>query len=342
MQDENILVWLPSPIGDAVLCTPALRAIRQHFKSHNISFLAKPAVREVLSPCSFNDVWLEQQNSNPFVIAKKLGVRKFTYAILFKNSFGPALASFSAKIPSRIGYAREGRGILLTDKLYPLKLPDGKFKPYSMIDYYLAIASCLGCDTTNKNPELLIDPENKQELRAKLPEITNAEGPIVIIVPGGAFGPSKYWPSKRFAQTADRLISNYNATIVVSVSPAPAEKQIANQICSSSKHKLINLAERPVSISELKSLFSIADLVISNDTGPRHIATALRRKVISLFGPNNPAWTNSGYEDEIQIIGDAPCAPCGKAICKKSEHLCMQSISVEMVCNAAEKLLENN
>jgi heptosyltransferase-2 len=342
MQDENILVWLPSPMGDAILCTPALRAIRQHFKSHNISFLAKQVVREVLSPCSFNDVWLEQQDSNPLAIAKKFGASKFTHAILFKNSFGSALATFLAKIPVRIGYAREGRGVLLTGRLYPPKLPNGKFKPNSMIDYYLAIASWLGCDTTNRNPELLIEPENKQELQAKLPEITNAEGPIVIIVPGGAFGPSKCWPSKRFAQTAEWLNSNYNATIVVSVSPAPAEKQIAKQICDSSKHKLLNLAENPISLGELKSLFSIADLVISNDTGPRHIATALRRKVISLFGPNNPAWTNTGYENEIQIIGDAPCAPCGKPVCKKTEHLCMQSISVEMVCNAAEKLLENN
>ena len=342
MQDENILVWLPSPIGDAVLCTPALRAIRQHFKSHKISFLAKPVVRQVLSPGSFNDVWLEQQSDNPFVTAKNLGVRKFTYAILFKNSLGSAIATFLAKIPMRIGYAREGRGVLLTDKLYPPKLPNGKFKPVSMIDYYLAIASWLGCDTTNRNPELLIDPENKQRLQAKLPEITNADGPIVIIVPGGAFGPSKCWLSERFAQTADRLISKYSATIVVSVSPSPAEKQIARQICGSSKHKLINLAESPVSIGELKSLFSIADLVISNDTGPRHIAIALQRKVISLFGPNNPAWTNTGYKDEIQIIGDAPCAPCGKPVCKKAEHLCMQSITVEMVYNAAEKLLENN
>jgi heptosyltransferase-2 len=89
----------------------------------------------------------------------------------------------------------------------------------------------------------------------------------------------------------------------------------------------------------LKVLFSIADLVISNDTGPRHIAAAFGRKVITLFGPNDPAWTDTGYENEIQIVGDVPCAPCGKPVCRKSEHLCMQAITVEMVCNAAKKLL---
>ena len=344
MQDtrDEILVWLPSPMGDAVLCTPALRAICQHFKSCKISFFANTIVRELLSPSSFNNVWLEQQNKNPIAIAKMLRGHKFTHAILFKNSFASALATFLARIPLRIGYAREGRGFLLTDILYPPKLPNGKFKPNSMIDYYAAIASALGADTADRDLELFIDPQEDKKLRTKLPEVPESKGPVVVIVPGGAFGPSKCWLSVRFAQTADWLISNYGATVVVSVSPDPAEKQIAEEICDSSKHKLINLSEIPIGPGELKSLFSIADLVISNDTGPRHIAIALRRKVIGLFGPNDPAWTDTGYENEIQLIGDAPCAPCGKPVCKESEHLCMQAITVEMVCNAAKRLLENS
>ena len=341
---HEILVWLASPMGDAILCTPALRAIRQHFNSCPISFFANAVVREVLSPSSFNDVWLEQQNNNPFVIAKMLKEHKFTHAILLKNSFASALATFWARIPLRIGYAREGRGFLLTDKLYPPKLAHGKFKPFSMIDYYLAIASRLGCDTSasDRAPELLIDPQAQEKLKAKLPEVASRSRPVVVIVPGGAFGPSKCWPSERFSQTADWLISNYNATVVISVSSAPAETQISKQICDCSKHKLINTAENTISLAELKALFSSADLVISNDTGPRHIAIALRRKIITLFGPNNPAWTDTGYEDEIKIVGDAPCAPCDKPICEKSEHLCMLANTVEMVCDAAKKLLEKS
>ncbi len=363
MRDTSILVWLPSPIGDAILCTPALRAIRQHFKSCKISFFAKPVVREVLSPSSFNDRWLEQRDKNPFVIAKILKRHKFTHAILFKNSFASALAVFLARIPLRIGYAREGRGFLLTDKLYPVrskpsgiwsllagafngvyppKLLNGKFRPLSMIDYYLAIPSVLGADTADRSLELLIDPQEKEKLKAKLSEVANCEGLVVVIVPGGAFGPSKCWLSERFAQAADWLITNYSAMVVISVSSNPAEEQIAREICDSSGHKLINLADRPISIGELKSLFSIADLVISNDTGPRHIATALGRNVISLFGPNNPTWTDTGYKNEIQIVGDVPCAPCSKPICEKDEHLCMRAITVEMVCKAAKKLLEGN
>ena len=341
MDDANILVWLPSPMGDVILCTPALRAIRQHFKSAKISFYINAVDREVLSPCRFNDIWLEQKHSNPLAIAKMLRSYRFTHSILFKNSFPSALAVFLAAIPSRIGYAREGRSALLTDRLYPPKLPDGRFKPISMIDYYLAIASWLGADTTDRSLELLLDPQKERSLRSKLPELADRKGPIVVIVPGGAFGPSKCWPSERFTQTADWLTTNCGATVVVSVSSDVAEKKIANEICASSKHRIINLAERPITLGELKALFAVTDLVITNDTGPRHIATALGRKVITLFGPNDPALTETGYENEVKIVGEAPCAPCAQPVCKKKRHLCMEAITVEMVCDAVEKLLEN-
>jgi len=350
---NEILAWLPSPLGDAVLCTPALRAIRQYFKSSEITFFGNPFVRGILSPSSLNNRWLEQRTKNPFAIAKMLQGHKFTHAILFKNSFASALAVFLAGIPSRIGYARDRRGFLLTEKLYPPKLPDGKLKPISMIDYYLAVASRLGADTTDKNLELSIQQQDREKIKTKLPQVAQSQGPVVIIVPGAAAGPSKRWFSERFAQTADWLITNYNATVLISVAPTPVEKRIAKEICESSRlsmqtqqngidNKIVNLADNPVSFGELKALFEAADLVISNDTGPRHIAIALRRKIISLLGPNNPDWTDLGYENEIRIIGSAPCAPCDRPVCRKSEHLCMQSITVEMVCDAAKKLLGNS
>jgi heptosyltransferase-2 len=344
MQDNgnNILVWLPSPMGDAVLCTPALQAIRRRFSVSKITFLAEPVVREVLSPSSYNDKWLELRRRNPFTIAKILKEHKFTHAILFKNSFASALAVFCAAIPSRIGYAREGRGFLLTEKLYPPKLSNGKFKPVSMIDYYLSIASRLGAEAESRNLELLVDQKCSSALSTKLPEIDKAGGPVVIIVPGGAFGSSKCWPSDRFAQTADWLIDNYNATVVISVSPDPAEKKIAEEICAASRNKLLSLSKKGLSLGELKALFSRASLVIANDTGPRHIAIALQRKLITLFGPNDPAWTETNYEDEMQIVGNVSCAPCAKPTCKQTHHVCMQAITIEMVCNAAKQLFEDN
>ncbi|GAI94182.1 unnamed protein product, partial [marine sediment metagenome] len=118
--------------------------------------------------------------------------------------------------------------------------------------------------------------------------------------------------------------------------------RVGEKICRLSKHKLVNLGEKPLTLGRLKALFAMADLVITNDTGPRHIAIALRRKVVTLFGPNDPAWTETGWQDEIQIVADVDCAPCRKPKCKKERHLCMESITVEMVYQAAEKMLSYN
>jgi len=303
-------------MGDAILCIPALRAIRDHFRPARITFLARPVVREVLSPCSFNDAWLEHQGKNPFCVAKLLKARRFTHAILFKNSFGSAFAACVAKIPARVGYAREGRSLFLTNKLYPPKLSDGRFKPVSMIDYYLQIASAQGAESTERTIQLRVDRRAESSLAEKLPQLFQT-----------------------YVQIADWLVEKYNATVVICVTTEPVEKHIAEQICGLSRYELLSLAENPLTVGELKALFARADLVVTNDTGPRHIAMALGRRLITLFGPNDPAWTQTGYENEIQIIGNAPCAPCQKPKCKMNEHLCMEAIKVEMVRNAAEKLL---
>ncbi|MBN1796778.1 MAG: lipopolysaccharide heptosyltransferase II [Sedimentisphaerales bacterium] len=341
MQNENILIWLPSPMGDAILATPALRAIREHYKDAKITFLASDVVRDVLSPCPFNDEWLTVKNENPLKLASEIKKYNFSRSILFKNSFGSALTVFLAGIKNRIGYSRDGRGLFLTEKLYPQKLSNGKFRPQPMLDYYLSIASALDAETNDRELKIDFTVQDESELKDKLPEVFSLKGPLIILVPGGAFGPSKCWPAERFAQTADRLIENHNAKVIISVTPNEAEKEIANKICSLSKNELINLADNPLSIGELKVLFSFADLVICNDTGPRHIATAFGRKVITMYGPNEPVWTQTGYENEIHIVGKAPCAPCLKPNCDKKEHICMESITAERVCHAADMMLKN-
>jgi heptosyltransferase-2 len=337
---EQTLIWLPSPMGDAILCTPALRAIRRRFSDWTITFFCSEVVHQILWPCSFNDKWIIKQSNNPFHIANTFGKERFNYAVLLKNSFGSALTCFLAGIGSRVGYSREGRGIFLTEKLYPPKTSAGNYKPFSMIDYYLAIASRLGCDTRDRTIELAVNQQENENLRNKIPEIIKNNGPVVILVPGGAFGPSKCWPAERFAQLADKIIDNYDARVIISVSSAPQERSVAESICNLSKAKnLINLGQRTVTIGELKALFSIAELVITNDTGPRHIAIAFKRNVITLFGPNDPAWTETGWNNEIKIIGKAPCAPCAKPVCRQQQHLCMLDISVEKVYKAAESFL---
>jgi len=337
MERQKILVWLPSPLGDAVMATPALRAIRNQYKDTEICFLANAPVKAVLADSSFNDNWLDLAGGT-FALAAKLKKEQFTHAVLMKNSFSCALGVFLAGIKNRIGYARDKRSWMLTQKIQPLKDNDGKFKPAPMVDYYLKIAETLGCQTQQRNLELSVSQTDKDSLPDELKKIIAADNPIVILVPGGAFGPSKCWPAESYGQTAELLKKIYNAEVLISVAPNDAELQTAEKINSIASNAT-NLGKLKLSLGQLKAIYDAADLVITNDTGPRHIAIALDRKVITLFGPNDPEWTHTGHDDEIQIVGNAECLPCAKPQCFQEKHICMESITVDKVMQNVEKLI---
>ena len=337
MQQEHILVWLPSPMGDAILATPALRALRNHFQNAVITYYANRVVREALSPCHWNDHWLNQQRG--WHAIRTIRRQGFTRVILLKNSLGSAAISCLAGIPRRIGYARDHRAWLLTDKLHPLRKTEGAYLPLSMVDYYLQLTEHLGCESGDKIPSLNIAAEDHDSLLRNHPQFREEKMSLVILVPGGAFGPSKCWPTSHYAQVASRLVRRYHAKVVLSVSPDEREKSIAAAIVQQCPDPLVNLADDPMSLRELKALFSRADLIICNDTGPRHIGIALRRRVISLFGPNDPAWTNTGYDGEIQIMAPGPCVRCQKPTCRRPDVFCMETITVDTVFRAAQDLL---
>lgn len=337
---DKILVWLPSPVGDAVLCTPALRGLGRRFEGEGIYFLAGETVRRLLSPNNFGNEWVETNGTGLTSLVRRLKGHGFSRAVLFKNSFGSALTTFLAGVPERTGYARDGRLFLLTQRIYPPKGADGRFKPVSMIDYYLQIVAQLGCSTADRLTELSVSKEDRESLSAKLGGVLSHSSPLVVFVPGGAYGPSKWWPVERFSATADWLIGKYGASLVLCVAPNKTEARIAEQVCRLAERKVHSLAETPLAMGEVKALLAESDLVITNDTGPRHIAIALGKKLITLFGPNNPEWTQTGYEDEVQIVGRAECVPCDKPHCRQGRHLCMESISVETVCDAAGKILD--
>lgn len=332
---HKVLVWLPSPLGDAIMATPALRSFRFCFPDAEITFFGSDFTRQILSPSPFCDGWLEV----PGGFLKKVRALKsgsFDTAILLKNSFGSALAVCLAGIGRRIGYVREGRSLLLTNRIRPQRDGLGKFKPAPMIDYYLEIAGYLNGPTDHRKTELSVSEQEIETLKDKIPLLNSASGPVVILVPGGAFGPSKLWPIDRYALLADRLHEMYNARIILSVAPVTEEIEIAEAIRNMSQYKPIHIGEIRLSGGQLKALYSLADLVITNDTGPRHIAIALDKPVVSLFGPNNPAWTQTDHDMEVQIIGKAPCVPCDKPVCRQSRHLCMESITVDQVLEAVK------
>jgi len=337
---ENILVWLPSPLGDAVMSTPALQALRHACPRARITWLANPVVRAALSPSPFGDAWLTPEKKGSLALARRLRRERFDQVILCKNSLGSAWICWLAGIPTRTGYRREGRGWLLTEPRQPPRQANGAFLPAPMIDYYLALTPGAGTAVSNRQMALSVDPASEARLHDRYPDLLEGTGPLIILVPGGGFGPSKCWAPDRFAQVADRLHAERGARTVLSVAPNPTEQAVAAAIAGQCQSPLVNLARQPLDLGELKALLASADLVITNDTGPRHMAIALQRPVVTLFGPNDPAWTQTGWKHEIQIVGRAPCVPCQQPICRAERHLCMESITVSEVLDAAVRLLD--
>ncbi len=343
MPDEaqRIVVFLPNWVGDAVMFTPALRAIRERFADAHLAILARPAPAAVLTPNPWTDeIIVADGIAGEF---RALRRKRFDLAVLGTNSFRSALIARLGGVSRRIGYNRDSRGWLLTDKIPPLRDTDGKFTVVPALDYYLKLAQYLGCDTGDKRMELTVADADAGKAETLLNEAdANQEKPIVLLNPGASYGPAKMYPLDRFADVADGLIESSEAQIIINA--GPAEKTIAEAVEDAMKHPpMLNLARVENSLGLLKAMVRISDLMITNDTGPRHFAAAFGVPVVTVFGPTDPDWAKIYYDNERIVRMDIPCGPCQKKACPlptgPEQHQCMLKITPEMVLCAAEELL---
>ena len=351
-QGQNILVVLPNPMGDAILCIPALRCLRQGLPDGRFTFYANKVVAEILADCPWTDAWLSYDPRTGadgiWAQARILRRRHFEAAIILTNSFRSALLAFLAGISRRIGYSRDGRGILLTDRVAPVRL-QGRFAPISMLDYYDHLAAkavgFLGgvYQQQDHRLELFVSAEARRRVDELWDrwQIAPDQKPVVM-VPGGSFGASKWWPAPRFAELADRLVESDNCRIILSCAPGATEKEIARQIAVNAQHPVISLAEENLRLTDLKELIRRCRLMIGNDTGPCHIAAAFNVPLVTIFGPTDPRWTATGYEKEIRLRIDVDCGPCQQPVCPQKHHRCLNEITVEQVYAAAQKLLRHD
>ncbi|MCP4713357.1 MAG: phosphotransferase, partial [Planctomycetes bacterium] len=241
-------------------------------------------------------------------------------------------------------YSRDGRGGLLTDKVYPVRIRE-RFAPISMVDYYGFIArkavGFLGGETgyLERRLELFVSEGAQGRVDEWLDRQSLIQDkPKVILVPGGSFGASKWWGAERYAKLADRLIEDENCDVILSCAPDDAEKELARKIVGMASHRPVNLAEEG-SVDDLKELIGRCQLMVSNDTGPCHIAAAFDVPLVTIFGATDPRWTATGYQKEVRLRAEVECGPCQEPICGEGHHRCMEEISVDDVYEAARQLL---
>ncbi|MEM9373626.1 MAG: lipopolysaccharide heptosyltransferase II [Planctomycetota bacterium] len=337
----RLLVVLPSWVGDTAMATPTLRRLRTALPGIFIGALARPGIDQLLNGSDLID---EIHTFQPHGImapkraASKVRGRAYDTALLLTNSFSTALIARLAFIPRRVGYSRDSRGMLLTDPVRPPRNADNSWKITPAVDYYWNLASHLldepEIDWSIHTPtdcrqiplalpgdarlELPVTDKDNAAAEAILGRSGLTDSPFALLNPGGN-NPAKRWPAERFAQLADHLRHRHNIGVLVNGSPAESDlcDAIAGQSSASQGHKPIaSLPGLGNTLGSLKALCRRASVMITNDTGPRHIAAAAGTPLVTLFGPTDPRWTTipvhphlDGSPSETVLVADETLPP---------------------------------
>jgi heptosyltransferase-2 len=350
---NKILIVQPSWVGDAVMATPMLRAIRLLYPKAHIAYLMRRYVKQMYTGMPWVDQLItyrtgktkSKQGKGLFDLAARLRTGKFDTAILLPNSFKSALICKMAGIDRVIGYERDGRGFLLTDKLLPVK-DKGKFVPSPMLKYYLGLANYLGSTAKDLKMELFVTDSEKREAGELLAKCglevdldrpaAHGKPPLVVLNPGAQYGAAKLWRAEYFAEIADKFIDDLGAQVLISA--APKERQIVENIKRYMRHAPIDLSNKGLTLGSLKDVIRRCDLMVTNDTGPRHIAAAFDVPVVTIFGPTHPEWTEIYFAKERKVAVKVFCGPCQKKTCPL-DHRCIIRVTPNMVWDQCMNLL---
>jgi heptosyltransferase II len=344
----KILVRATNWVGDAIMSIPALKALRARWADAEIVVLARPWVGALYQGQGFADRVLvfdsdprgrERFNGQP--AASSLSEERFDVALLFPNSFASAWLSWRAGIPERIGYARDGRTILLT-KAIPV--PRAGELPAHESYYYLEllrraewVKSLNTADATEIR--LRIEPGAIASAQSKLSAAGARFGkPWLAFAPGAAYGSAKCWPADRFSELADRLIAEFDADVILF--GTASERDIAERIAARMRHRPVNLAGQ-TPIGELPALFAACRLFIGNDSGAMHVAAASGLPVVAIFGSTDPEGTAPVTPRRTIVRRPVSCSPCFLRQCPV-DHRCMTRVEVDAVHAAAQDWLERS
>lgn len=330
---EKILVRAPNWIGDAVMATPALRALRHFYKTAEIVLLAKPAVASLFErhPDIDRVIVYDDPGAHTGVrgflrLAALLRGEGFDLAFLLQNALEAALLAFFACIPRRVGYSTDGRGLFLTRRMKKAAAPVHRS------DAYLALMRLVDGIEEKSAAALALNASECEAARDFLKSLgVSFSGPVIGLNAGAAYGTAKRWPPERFALLADRLADQFQAQILIF--GGKTEVETAEQIKGRMRNSPVLLSGK-TTVRQMMACIKQCQLFISNDSGPMHVASALCVPQVAIFGPTNPAATFSQGAQDIMVQNKVECSPCRHRVCP-IDHRCMERLSVDVVFGAA-------
>ena len=340
----KIAVFLPNWLGDVAMATPALRAMRRHFGPQaRIVGILRPYLADLLA----GTPWLDEQwffnprakdrSQRVWTIARRMRAERFDMAVLMTNSLRTAFVAWLGRARERIGYVRYGRGPLLTGKLYPRR-QRRQIVPMPMVETYLELARAVGCGDESPRLELATIEADERSADAVFERLgLRGDGRVIAINSSGAYGGSKLWPVEYFAELARRIVVELDHDVLVMC--GPKEKDIARRIIElSGSDRVFSMADQPMDLGTAKACTGRCRLMVSTDSGPRHVAAALGLPVVTMFGPMLPVWSENPTQRAVNLVLDLDCIGCHKRVCPLGHHRCMRDLTVETVFAAVRSL----
>lgn len=343
----RIGVFLPNWIGDVVMATPALRALRSNFGSPaRFVGVMRPYVAEVLAGVQWFDEIVsytkrpQTDECNARKAVRRLRSERLDQVLLLTNSFRTAFMAWRSGARERIGYRGQFRSLLLT-KAYSLPRDGKTGLPLATLDAYLELASKLGCPAESRQMELATTASDEAAAEAVWRRLDLPPGnQVVVFNTGGAFGSAKNWPAEHFAALARRIAADWNLSVLVNC--GPKERDVAREIVSLARDPLVTSladeAELPIGLT--KACIRRSRMLVTTDSGPRYLGIAFERPVVTLFGPTDPRLVQTHYERETCLALGLDCQPCMKRVCPLGHHRCLRDLKMEMVLAAVAKYLE--
>ena len=334
----KILIRATNWVGDAIMALPALRAVRIKFPEAHIAIVARPYVADIYRDQDICDElipydprgqpkgWRRRE-----LLATELRAKKFNVALLLQNAFDAAWLAWRADIPERIGYARDGRRLLLT-KAIPVPKP-GQIPPHEKF-YYLELLRRTGwIERLQDDAHIALhvpDAARHRALEALVDAGARVNASRIAVGAGASYGSAKCWPPDRFAKALNEFQARADVEIILF--GTAAERAVSDAITKDLLRRPIDLTGK-TAIADLPALLSQCHMFLGNDSGAMHVAAAVGLPVVVVFGPTDPEGTAPVTPRATMIQQKPYCSPCFLRRCP-TDHRCMRAVTPVMVESA--------